>query len=284
MNSVASIFSGIRLSDWPLVILDILIVYYLIYRTLLLLKGTRALQMLVGLTLIIIGFFASKDDYLNLTTLNWILDKFISAFIIIIIVIFQEDIRRALSKVGSNPFLAGGSAKSGAGYLEEIVRACAALTQKGLGAIMVIERQADLSQYAEEAFQLDAAVNRDLLFSIFLPSYSNPLHDGAVMIRNGRITNAGVFLPLSLNPNLEKSLGTRHRAGIGITEMTDAISVIVSEETRTISLGTHGEIKRGLDANSLRAELQALYRMAAEGQDTSERDDHHLDRTEQTIS
>ncbi|MCA9524122.1 MAG: diadenylate cyclase CdaA [Myxococcales bacterium] len=281
---MASIFGGIKLGDWPWVILDILIVYYLIYRTLLLLKGTRALQMLVGLTLIIIGFFASKEDYLNLTTLNWILDKFISAFIIIIIVIFQEDIRRALSKVGANPFLAGGSSKSGVGYMEEIVRACAALTQKGLGAIMVIERQADLSQYAEEAFQLDAAVNRDLLFSIFLPSYSNPLHDGAVLVRNGRISNAGVFLPLSVNPSLEKALGTRHRAGIGITEVTDALSVIVSEETRTISLAMNGEIKRGLDANSLRAELQAIYRIAAEGQEPPERDDHTLDRTEQTIT
>lgn len=264
MQAIRDLLAGARAIEVMLAIVDILLVYYIIYRTLLLLKGTRALQMLVGLTLVIIGFFASKEDYLNLTTLNWILEKFISAFIIIIIVLFQDDIRRALTKVGSNPFLSGQSQKSTSGYMEEVIRACSLLTQKGLGAIIVIERDADLAPYGEDAFMLDAAVQRDLLFSIFLPSYGNALHDGAVFIRAGRVSHAGVFLPLTVNANVEKSLGTRHRAAIGITEVTDALSIVVSEESRTISLAARGELIRGLDANQLRAELQKIYRTSGD--------------------
>lgn len=241
---------------WTLV--DVGIVYYVIYRALLLIKGTRAVQMLVGLTLIILLFFVSKDEYGDLPTLNWLLDKVIGSFIFIIIVIFQKDIRRALVEVGKNPILSGGFNPTAVQFYEEVIRGAVNLAAKRLGAVIVIERETDLSEYAQQGVTLDAEVTKELLFCVFIPQYQNPLHDGALLIQKGKATAASCYLPLSDDPRLERSLGSRHRAAVGITEETDAVVIVVSEETGTISIAVEGRLIRGLDANSLRSELQKL--------------------------
>jgi uncharacterized protein (TIGR00159 family) len=239
-------------------IVDVGIVFYVIYRALLLIKGTRAVQMLVGLTLIILLFFVSKDEYGDLPTLNWLLDKVISSFIFIIIVIFQKDIRRALVEVGKNPILSGGYNPTAVQFYEEVIRGAVNLASKRLGAVIVIERETDLSEYAQQGVTLDAEVTKELLFCVFIPQYQNPLHDGALLIQKGKATAASCYLPLSDDPRLERSLGSRHRAAVGISEETDAVVIVVSEETGTISIAVEGRLMRGLDANSLRAELQKL--------------------------
>jgi len=240
------------------ILVDVAIVYYIIYRALLLIKGTRAVQMLVGLTLIILLFFVSKDEYGDLPTLNWFLDKIISSFIFIIIVIFQKDIRRALVEVGKSPLLSGGFNPTVVQFYEEVIRGVVNLASKRLGGVIVIERETDLSEYAQQGVTLDAEVTKELLFCVFIPQYQNPLHDGALLIQKGKATAASCYLPLSDDPRLERSLGSRHRAAVGISEETDAVVIVVSEETGTISIAVEGRLVRGLDANSLRAELQKL--------------------------
>ncbi|HOU53698.1 MAG TPA: diadenylate cyclase CdaA [Myxococcota bacterium] len=238
---------------------DILIVYYLIYRTMLLLRGTRAIQMLVGIVFALALFLLSQENLLNLTTVNWILEKFVSSFILVLIVLFAPDIRRALSEVGKNPLFVGIARHGTPSLYDEVIQAVTRLSSKRIGALIVLAREADLTSYTEEAIPLDARVTHEALFSIFIPSHENPLHDGAVIISEGRISHAACFLPLTENPSLDKSLGTRHRAGIGLTESTDAVVIIVSEETGIISLAEHGELKRNLDGNLLRSELLRLF-------------------------
>jgi uncharacterized protein (TIGR00159 family) len=259
MKTIHDLLQEIPAMDVITVVVDIAIVFYLVYRTMLLIKGTRALQMLVGILFVLGLFFLSQEDVLNLTTLNWVLEKFVSAFIVIVIILFQPDIRRALSEVGKNPLFLGGARRRGPSLYDEIIRAVNRLSAKHIGALIVLEREADLSVYTEEAIQLDAKVTSDTLFSIFIPSHENPLHDGAVIIRNGRISHAGSFLPLTENPKVDKALGTRHRAAIGVTEGTDAAVIVVSEETGIISLALNAELRRGLDGNSLREELMQLF-------------------------
>lgn len=246
-------------ADWlwePIrVAIDVTVVSYLVYRTLLLIKGTRAIRMLAGIVVLILLFFVSKDEYLDLPTLNWVLDKFIASFIILIIVVFQDDIRRALSQVGKKPMVGGGQSVDTDTLQEEVVRAVTALSAQRLGAIIAIERSADLSPYTEEGVPIDGRVSHELLFSIFLTSHQNPLHDGAVVIQKGRIAYAGCFLPLTVNPKVDRELGTRHRAAIGLSEETDAVVVVVSEESGGISLALHGELMRDFDAQSLRRVL-----------------------------
>jgi len=240
-------------------VLDIAIVYYLIYRAMLLMRGTRALQMLVGVVLVLALFFVSQEDYLNLQTVNWVLDKFVSSFIVILIILFQPDIRRALSEMGKNPLFLGSARQRGPSMYDEIIRGAVRLASKRIGALIVVERDADLSAFMEDAIPLDMKVTADALFAIFIPSHENPLHDGAIIIRQGRISHAGCFLPLTDSPKVDKSLGTRHRAAIGLTEATDAVVLVVSEETGIISLANNSELRRGLDAVSLRDELMKLF-------------------------
>lgn len=241
-------------------ILDLGIVYYVIYRILLLIKGTRALQMLFGLVFVLVFFYLSQGEYLNLTTTHWVLDIFMANLIIIVVIIFQEDIRRALAEFGSTPLFAGGRRSyEETSVIEEVIKACVMLSNRKVGALIAIEREADLGHYIEEGLEVDAVATKDMLFTIFLPEYRNPLHDGAVIVRKGRIAAAGSFLPLTINPRVEKSLGTRHRAAIGLTEDTDAAVAIVSEETGRISVAHDGELFKDLDANEMRAFLQRIY-------------------------
>lgn len=235
---------------------DLTIVYLAIYQVLLLIQGTRAVQVLMGLVLVIIGYFLSREEFLGLTTLHWLLDKFIASFILLVVVLFQQDIRRGLANVGQNRLLSGESSREEAYLVEEVVRACFQLSRLSLGGLMAIEMRGDLERYAEDGFRLDAKVSRELLFAIFNPEHANPLHDGATVIRRDRVVAAGCFLPLSSDPRIPRALGTRHRAGIGLSEDTDAIVLIVSEETGRVSVALGGVLHLGLDQNALREFLQ----------------------------
>jgi len=230
--------------------IDIGIVSFGIYWLLLLIRGTRAVQILVGL-IVLIGALVASNVF-ELVTLRLILDNFLGSAVIIIVVLFQQDIRRALARMGRG-FFPSVSAEQESQILEEVVRAAQVLSKRRMGALIVLERETGLDDQLEGATHLDAEVTKDLLVSLFVPT--SPLHDGAVVIQRGRIPYAGAILPLTLKQDLPEGLGTRHRAAVGITEETDAVVVVVSEETSTISVVMAGEIVRGLDAPRLRKML-----------------------------
>jgi diadenylate cyclase len=259
MDPILDIFRVDTGREALVVLLDLTIVFFVIYRILLIIKGTRAVQMLVGLVLILVFFFLSQEDYLHLATTYWLIDMFIANFIIIIVIIFQHDIRRALAQVGRAPLFSGATSFEETSVLEEVVKSAVMLSQRKLGALIAIEREANLDHYTEEGIKLDSVVSKDVLYTLFLPEHQNPLHDGAVIIQKGRISAAGCFLPLTISPRVEKTLGTRHRAAIGLSEDTDAAVVIVSEETGIISVAFDGDLYRDMDANDLRAFLQKIY-------------------------
>ncbi len=231
--------------------IDLVIVTLGIYWLLLLIRGTRAVQILIGL-MVLIGLSVASQLF-QLVTLGLILENFLSSAVLIIIVLFQHDIRRALARVGRG-FFPAVSAQQESQIVEEVVRACQTLAQKRVGALIVLERETALSDQMEVGTAIDAEVSKDLLTSLFLP-YS-PLHDGAVVIQEGRISAAGCILPLTLKTDLPEGLGTRHRAAVGITEETDSVVIVVSEETANISVVMAGEMMRGLDAPRLRVVLR----------------------------
>jgi uncharacterized protein (TIGR00159 family) len=231
--------------------IDIFVVAFGVYWLLLLIKGTRAVQMLVGL-LLLIGVSAAAQVF-QLATLLWILDHFLASAVVILIVLFQNDIRRALARVGRG-FFPAVTDKQESQIAEEVVRAAQSLAQKRVGALIVLERDTRLDDHVETGTQLDAVVSKEQLISLFIPL--GPLHDGAALIQNGRISYAGCVLPLSLRQDLPEGLGTRHRAAVGITEETDAAVVVVSEEKGTISVVVGGEMIRDLDGPRLRVVLR----------------------------
>ena len=233
--------------------LDIGLVALAIYWLLLLIRGTRAVQILVGL-IVLMGASAASE-YFELVTLRLILEYFLPSAALIIIVLFQHDIRRALARLGGG-FFPSVSAEQESQIVEDVVRAAQALSQKRVGALIVLERETGLLDQIEGGTPLDAEVSKDLLVSLFQP-YS-PLHDGAVVIQRGRIAKAGGILPLTMRSDVPEGLGTRHRAAIGITEETDAVVVVVSEETSGISLVANGEMLRNLDAPRLRGALSRV--------------------------
>jgi diadenylate cyclase len=239
---------------WDL--LDIAIVSFLIYEMLLLIRGTRAAQMAAGAGLLIGLFFVSR--WLHLETVNWLIRNLAGYVVFAAIVLFQADIRRALTHFGRAPFFRylGRSAEAEEDIVEELVVAATTLAARRIGAIIVLEREIGLRNYIEGGIPLDATVTYDLLASIFQPG--SPLHDGAVIIQNDRIAAAACFLPLSVNPRLSKDLGTRHRAALGLTEENDAVAIVVSEETGSISLVVNGDIERGVTGDRLRASLRSL--------------------------
>ncbi|MEN9834563.1 MAG: hypothetical protein RL011_756 [Pseudomonadota bacterium] len=233
---------------------DIVIIAFIIYHTLLLIRGTRAAQMLTGILIVVATFLLSS--IVPLTTLNWVMNKFYSSFIIIIIILFQDDIRHVLSRMGKKSFIPGTDTLSSSQILDEITRAAAALANKRIGALIVLERNIILSRYVEVGTPLDARVSKELLLSIFHPS--SPIHDGAAIIQRGRISAAGCFLPLTRDENLDPNWGTRHRAAIGISQETDAIVVLVSEEGASISLVVEGKVSRKMEPKDLRKSLTDL--------------------------
>ncbi|GAB4259327.1 MAG: diadenylate cyclase CdaA [Deferrisomatales bacterium] len=244
--------AGLRVWD----VVDILLVAFVIYRIFLLIKGTRALQILVGLAFLVVAYVFSQ--VFELFTLHWILNAFLSSIILVVVVLFQNEIRRALAHVGMNPFLSSREAATGwAQSVEELIKASVSLANKKIGALIVLERDTDLGDWVEKGVRIDAALTKEILLSIFLP-YS-PIHDGAVLVREGRVEWAGCFLPLTTRPDVDKALGTRHRAALGITEETDAVVIVVSEETGAISVVLNGKITRNLDGAGLRRVLLRLF-------------------------
>lgn len=260
MDSLLDILQIASWNELPLILLDVAFVYYIIYRILLLIKGTRAAQMLLGLLLVILFFFLSGQNLLDLRITNWFLDKFIANFIIIIVIIFQDDIRRALAQAGSRTSFFSRQRSIQESYvLEEIIKASTMLSKRQLGGLIAIEREASLNTFIEEGITLDSTISKDLLFSVFLPEHQNPLHDGAVIVQQGRISAAGCVLPLSQNARVPKSLGTRHRAAIGLSEDYDSAVVVVSEETGQVSVAYKGELYQELEVIELRELLQNIY-------------------------
>jgi diadenylate cyclase len=234
-------------------VLDILLVSYLFYKLLQLIRGGRSFQMVVGTLVLVLFFFASR--WAELATVNWILRNSLAYVGFAIIVLYQQELRKGLAQLGQAPLFRFLNPSSSEGTLDEVAFAVLTLSQKRMGGIVVLERDIGLRGYIEGGIGLDAVVTYDLLLSIFNPK--SPLHDGAVIIQGDRIAAAACFLPISINPQLSKALGTRHRAAIGITEDTDAIAVVVSEETGAISLVEDGNVSAGLDGDALRARLNA---------------------------
>lgn len=234
-------------------VLDILIVSYLIYRIMLLIKGTRAVQMLVGIAVLIVIYFAARE--LEFLTLYWLLGSFLSSIFLIIIIIFQRDIRRALTQFGRTPF--NKSSKETLHVLAEVVKAAYLLSRDRIGGLIVIERRTGLKDFLESGQTLNAVVSHQLIYSLFL--HNSPLHDGAVIIGHEKLAAAGCFLPLTRNPYISKHLGTRHRAAIGISEETDAVVIVVSEENGRVSLAQHGALTLDLDEKALRSRLDNIF-------------------------
>jgi uncharacterized protein (TIGR00159 family) len=232
---------------------DILLVTAAIYWLLLLIRGTRAIQILVGLIVLIALSLAS--ELFQFAAVGLILEYFLSSAVLIIIVLFQHDIRRALARVGRG-FFPSVSAQQESQILEEIVRAAQGLAQKRIGALIVLERESALTDQIEAGTRIDAEVSKELLTAIFMPV--SPLHDGAVVVQEGRIASAGCILPLSVRTDLPEGLGTRHRAAVGVSEETDALVVVVSEERGSMSVVMNGELIGGLDAPRLRVVLRDI--------------------------
>jgi len=252
MIELAWIVDSLLAASWS-DLADVAILSFVIYRVLVAMRGTRALQSLLGLLLV--GALYLLAWATGLTAVHWVLDNLFVYVVIALLILFQDDIRRALARAGGT-FVAGGTrsgTRSEASVLEEVIKACFSLAHRRIGALILLERSGSLDAYVEGGHSLDAAVSTELLQSLFHPS--SPLHDGAVVIAEGRAVAAGVFLPISLSKQLGRSLGTRHRAAVGVTEETDGICLVVSEERGTVALVSRGEIVPVADLNDLRAQL-----------------------------
>ena len=232
-------------------LIDILIVAFLIYQLLQFIRGTHAVQMALGALVLVLLYWLSQ--LLHLETVNWLLRTFMPYLVFGIIVVFQAEIRKVLAQLGKTPLPGVFGSPRTEEVIDEVVLAATTLAAQRTGAIVVVERDMGLRSYIETGIALDAYVTYDLLISIFNPG--TPLHDGAVIIQGNRVAAAACFLPLTVNPQLSRELGSRHRAAIGVTEDTDALAVVVSEETGVISLVVGGRIRRGLEAASLKAAL-----------------------------
>ena len=244
---------------WPhltvISVIDILLVAIIIYEFLALIRGTRAALILVGVSIVVLAFYFSRVG--QLVTLNWLISRVLPYAVFALIVIFAPEIRQALARLGRRLTPSRSSGAETDAY-DDIVMAANLFSQNQTGALMVIEREIGLRTYIESGVAIDAQLSYDLLATLFRPSA--PLHDGAVIIRGDRISAAACFLPLSMNPILSTQLGTRHRAGIGITEETDAIAIIVSEESGSIGLAVGGAIERDLTIEQLRDRMGTLLR------------------------
>ncbi len=230
--------------------LDVGLLAFVLYRVIVALRGSRAMRSLVGLALLFAVYLVA--EVVGLATVQWVLNHLFVYAVLAMIILFQEDIRRALARAGDTlTRLRGGT--HDAALVEEVIRATFALAQRRLGALIVLERAASIETYLESAHRIDAAVSAELLQTIFHPT--SPLHDGAVVVAKGRVAAAGVFLPIALSPEHGRQFGTRHRAAIGLTEVSDAVCVVVSEERGTVSIAVAGALVPVADANHLRARL-----------------------------
>lgn len=253
VENLKFIVTQLRVQDF----IDMALVWMVIYRILLLIRRTGTIQMLSGLGILAIGYILSI--WLELFTFNWILEKFFANLFVIVVILFQGEIRRALAQIGSNPFFTDSSRAQETQVIEEVVKAVQLMTQKGIGALIVFEKEILIDFHIEQGTEVEAKVSSELLLSIFHPT--SPVHDGALLIRQGRVHSAGNFLPLSKNPALDKNLGTRHRAAIGLTEETDALVVVVSEENNSVSLVQGGLMSPHREVADIRQALYDVYNL-----------------------
>jgi uncharacterized protein (TIGR00159 family) len=249
LQHIGALVSGTELRWWD--VLDILLVAFIVYELLQFIRGTHAVQIALGGLVLVVLYWTSI--FFNLQTVNWLLRTFLPFLVFGIIVVFQAEIRKVLAHLGRAPFLGGAARRRQEEIVDEVVLAATSLAAEHTGAIIVLEREMGLRSYIETGISLDAVVTYDLLVSIFYPA--TPLHDGAVVVQGNRVAAAACFLPLTVNPELSRTLGSRHRAAIGLSEDTDAVAVVVSEETGTISVVEGGRIRRGLDGPALKQDL-----------------------------
>lgn len=249
---IGDILSSFSQFDYRRDTIDILVIAFIIYHVLLLIKGTRGWQMTLGIIFLILFYYLTR--VFELRTVEWLLANFFTYFILALIVLYAPDLRRGLAALGRSRVFRRLGAKKGKERFEEVVLAATTLSSRKIGALIVIEGEIGLRNYVESGIQLDAILTYDLLLTIFTPK--SPLHDGAVIVQGERVIAAACFLPMTLDPYLSKELGTRHRAAIGITEETDAIAIVVSEETGAMSAIFGGEMSRNLDGPRLLKMLQ----------------------------
>jgi diadenylate cyclase len=256
MSALARVYAFLAAADFTwLDVVDILLVAFIIYQLLQFIRGTHAVQMALGAFVLAVLYWSSQ--WADLQAVNWLLRTLLPYAAFGLIVVFQAEIRKVLAQLGKTPLLGVFTAQKTGEVIDEVVLASTTLAAQRTGAIMVIEREMGLRSYIETGIGLDALLTYDLLISIFNPG--TPLHDGAVIVQGNRIAAAACFLPLTVNPALSRALGSRHRAAIGVTEDTDALAVVVSEETGVISLVAAGRIRRDLDRAGLKqALLEAL--------------------------
>jgi diadenylate cyclase len=246
-------FAGLTFKNSIKDIVDILIVSYIIYKVIIMVRGTRAVQLLQGIFLLVIIWALST--WLNLYTLRWLMNQIFTLGIVTVLIIFHPELRRALEQLGRGKLFARSSQEEQdiSHQISEVMKSVNYLAPRKIGALIVFERNTGLNDYIESGIKMESRISSELLSNVFVPN--TPLHDGAVIIRRGQIMAAGCYLPLSENPFISKELGTRHRAAIGITEVCDAISIVVSEETGQITLAINGQIVRDIKEESLISKL-----------------------------
>ncbi|MDP4097947.1 diadenylate cyclase CdaA [Paenibacillus sp. P96] len=241
-------------------LIDILIVTYIIYQIILLVRGTRAVQLLKGILVLVVIWALST--WFDLYTLKWLMNQMFTFGVLAVFIIFQPELRRGLEQLGRGKLFGRSSAEDEElnKLIGEIIKALNYLSRRKIGALIVFERETGLNEYTESGIRTQAVVSSELLINIFIPN--TPLHDGAIIIQNNQIAAAACYLPLSENPFISKELGTRHRAAIGVSEMADAVAIVVSEETGQISLAINGQVVRDIKEESLISKLYEELRPA----------------------
>lgn len=241
--------------------IDILIVALLLYRLFSLMRGTRAVHMFFGL--IVLFVLSVVAQWVHLIAVNWLISSLRTVWVIAFVIIFQPELRRALALLGQNPLLSRFVHMRQSGVIPEIVKSVQELSEKRIGALIVLEKDQGLKSFAETGTPIDARVTAELIGTLFTPA--SPLHDGAVIIQNDRVVAAGCTLPLSQDERLAPALGMRHRAALGLSEESDALIIVVSEESGSVAYAQDGKLYRGVDLSALRAELLHGFGMAREG-------------------
>ncbi|RXZ81366.1 TIGR00159 family protein [Paenibacillaceae bacterium] len=246
-------FVDLNWKDWIKDLIDVGIVSYIIYQLFLLVRGTRAVQLLKGI-FVVVAIWAIST-WFNLYTLKWLLNQLFPLGLVTVLIIFQPELRRALEQLGRGKLFSRANAVEREAHdrIDEVIKAVNYTSQRKIGALIVFERETGLNEYIESGIRMESQVSSELLSNIFIPN--TPLHDGAVIIRGTQIMAAGCYLPLSENPFISKELGTRHRAAIGISEVGDAIAIVVSEETGQVSLALGGMVVRDIKEESLISKL-----------------------------
>ncbi|MBB3111770.1 diadenylate cyclase [Paenibacillus phyllosphaerae] len=246
-------FADLTWNEWIKDIIDVAIVSYIIYKLILLVRGTKAVQLLKGI-FVLVGTWAFST-WFNLYTLKWLMNQMFTFGVVTVLIIFQPELRRALEQLGRGKLFSRTSVveKDVNDRITEIIKSVNYMSKRKIGALIVFERDTGLNDYIESGIQMESLISSELLINLFIPN--TPLHDGAVIVRGNQIMAAGCYLPLSENPFISKELGTRHRAAIGVTEVCDAVSVIVSEETGQVSLAVGGMIVRDIKEESLISKL-----------------------------